>query len=72
MVSEVIIDGLNGFVVLNGDVSMLVEKAKRILASPGTRADIIRNGLESIKSYNMEKTTYAMYTQMYKPLLEKL
>lgn len=72
MVPEVLIDGVNGFVVLDGTVSTFGEKIKTLIESPETRTGIIRSGLETIARYDLGKTARDMYAQLYKPLLGKL
>lgn len=70
MAPDIIKNGENGFVIDEYSEEKFIEKIKFILENKEEREILIRKGLETIKSYNLEIITKKYEKELYKKLKE--
>ncbi len=68
MAPELIVDGKNGYLVEIDDKINLVSKAEKILSDSSARAEMVRNGLQTIKTYNYDSLVELYWENFYSKL----
>lgn len=69
MASNLIKQGINGFITDVGDIIQLYKYSKEILNNPELRKRFIANGLKIIRNYSWEKITKQYYDKIYSKLI---
>jgi len=70
MVPDVVADGLNGLVVANTDVNLLVEKSQMILDDLVLRNKLVDNGLTTVRGFDLKVIARRFFSEIYQPLIK--
>jgi len=65
MAEDIILDGINGFLVDVEDIDSLYNKASSLIENKDLRLKIIKNGLDTVKSYSWKKISKQYFNKIY-------
>ena len=65
MAEDIILDGINGFLVDVEDIDNLYNKASSLIENKDLRIKIIKNGLDTVKSYSWKKISKQYFNKIY-------
>jgi glycosyltransferase involved in cell wall biosynthesis len=69
MAPDIIKEGYNGFLTEIEDVSVLSERASKIIENKDLASRLVNNGLNTIKNYSWENITKEYYEKIYSKIL---
>ena len=70
MASEIIENGVNGFIAEVDDIEMLYKYSKTILSKREVKETLVKNGLNIVQNFGWEHIAKDYYNKIYKRLLD--